>query len=173
MYFDFPTFAKPQTVVCKPKSTLMLTKRVKWIAFLGLIAFVYFKFYIRGNNRFTVYHHHGVWLPSSAQNIKFVDYPDVPNITDDIATNVCEMDRDDYFKFLSTQEYSYLIRVDTSEDKNSWTYIQSEYTKIPDSLITKFPTQLKCKSTSGDFLVITADEINMNTVKVELHTDWN
>jgi CO dehydrogenase/acetyl-CoA synthase beta subunit len=151
----------------------MLTKRVKWIAFLLLIGFVYFKIYIRGNNRFTIYHHHEVWLPSSTQNIKFVDYPDFPNITDDIATNLCQMDKDDYFKFLRKQEYSYLIRVDTSEDKKSWTYIESEYAEIPDSLVTKLPVQLKCKSTTGDFLIITTDEINKNTVKVELHTDWN
>lgn len=154
-------------------STIMLTKRVEWTVLLFLIAFVYFKFYIRGNNRFTVFHHHGVWLPFSTKNIRFVNYPDFPNITDDIATNECEMDKDDYFKFLSKQEYSYLIRVDSSEDKKSGTYIESGYAKIPDSLITKFPAQLKCKSTTGDFLVIKANKINDNSIKVVFHTDWN
>ncbi|HNR17314.1 MAG TPA: hypothetical protein PKG90_11665 [Chitinophagaceae bacterium] len=152
----------------------MLKKGFKWTVSLIIIVFVYYKFCIRGNNRFTIYHHHGLWLPSSTHNIKFTYYPNFPNLVDDDAINICQMEKDDYFKLLRKQQYRYLIRIDTSKDViGSMYYIYSDYAKIPDSLITKFPAEFGCKSTTGDALGIRANLIDTNTVEVEFTTDWN
>jgi hypothetical protein len=151
----------------------MLKKGFKWTVLLTLVVFFYYTFYIRGNNRFTVYHHHGLWLPSSTHNIKFTYYPAFPNLVDDDAINICQMDKDDYFKLLRKQQYRYLLRIERSKDMLTETYIYSEYAKIPDSLITEFPAEFACKSTTGDILGIRANLINENTVKVEFTTDWN
>jgi len=152
----------------------MLKRGFKWTGLLFLIGFVYYKFCIRGNNRFTVYHHHGIWLPSTTRNIKFTRYPDFPNLVDNDAWNECQMDKDDYFKLLRKQQYRYLIRIDTSKDfGGTMYYIYSDYAKIPDSLIIKFPAEFACKSYTGDILGIKANIIDSNTVKVELSTDWN
>jgi hypothetical protein len=151
----------------------MLKKILKRLLVLSLVIFVFFKFIVKGNNRFTVYYHHGFWLPSSTKNITFSLYPDFPRITDDWANCECEMNNDDYETLLRKQEYNYVISQDMSEDKKSIAFNESDFLKIPDSLIKKLPASFKCKSTTGDFLVISAKIKDSNTVFVTLYTDWN
>jgi hypothetical protein len=155
------------------KPATMIRNSIKLVLIFFIVGLVYFKFIIRGNNRLSVYHHHGIWLPSNTKIIKFVRYPDFPNLVDDLAETVCIMNKQEYFKLLNKQEYHYLVRIDTSKDMLSMTYIFSDYSKIPDSLVAKFPAEFKCKSYAGDFLGIRADLIDTNTVKVEFTTDWN
>ena len=74
---------------------------------------------------------------------------------------------------LREQKYKYVLRRDTSTDKLSVTTYESEYLKIPDNLQNRFPASFKCKSNTGDFLIINAEIKDTNTVKVVLYTDWN
>lgn len=84
------------------------------------------------------------------------------------------MDKDDFINLLRDQQYKYHLKNDTSEDGRI-TFHESEYSKIPDNLLNKFPVSFKCKSSTGDFLLIDA-EIKVkdsNRVKVMFYTDWN
>ncbi len=139
-----------------------------------IIGVLFYKIIIRGNNRLTVYYYHGIWLPSSTKKINFLIYP-FPIIIDDHVTNECEMDKRDYFRMLKRLEYRYFIRVDTvrKEPNLQGSMNYSDYMKIPDSLITKFPGSFGCKSNRGDGLGINSSLIDSNTVKVRIDTDWN
>lgn len=149
-------------------------KRVPfWISLIILLIFSYYKFVIRGNNRLTILHHHGLWLPSSVKNIKFTRYPDFPNISDNAAQNECELTKTDYYSLLHKQEYKYVIRRDTIRDEGTIITRESEYLKIPENLQTKFPALFKCRSSTGDFLIISAEIKDSNSIKVVLATDWN
>lgn len=143
---------------------------------LSVLAFLYFFLY-RGNNRITVWIHHGLWLPSSAEHISFTQYPGIDahlfNRDDDAVTNF-DLPRSDLALLLKDQLYHYVIRVDSAPNHLSWTYVFSNYEPVPDSLINgPLPFRIELHSTTGDFLIFTCDSLSEDRVHINLGTDWN
>ncbi len=141
----------------------------------GLIGSYYWIY--KGDNRLTIWLHHGLWLPNTTANINFYTYPGVAahlvNL-DDWAKTELEIPKSALPEILSKEEYRYLIKVDTLYGGAVLAHKMSEYLSIPDSIINgPLPVVLELKSSRGDFLRFYAEEKTDSTLYVHLYTDWN
>lgn len=131
----------------------------------------------KGDNRLTIWLHHGIWLPESVEKIDFYTYPDVMahliGIDDWAKTNL-ELPKSELKQILMNQEYQYVTSIDTSASGQVRTYNMSGYRQIPDSILnSKLPLTLELKSSRGDFLIFNAKSKDEKTAFVNLYTDWN
>lgn len=143
---------------------------------LFVIILLYF-FVYRGNNRVTVWIHHGIWLPASAEHIHFSQYPGFSAHlfnADDDAVTYFDLPKNDIAPLLKDQLYQFVDHVDSAPSHLSWTYIMSGYRPVPDSIINgPLPFRIELNSHTGDFLMFTCDSLNDDHVKISLGTDWN
>lgn len=128
---------------------------------IAVVVGLFYFFVHKGNNRFTVWYNHGVWVPKSTTNIKFITYPAFIVLTDDWAKSTCTMSKSDFQKFLSKQKLC---------KGCSW---NKEGAPIPDTLKNRYPLNEEFKSPNGDFLWMGVTEIDRDNVEVYLNTDWN
>lgn len=155
----------------KSKALLKTTSIV-----LIILSIFYFTIY-RGNNRISIWLHHGIWLPSSTQNVNFYTYPDISAHLlhlDDWAKTEFDLPKSELPNLLESREYQFIAHIDSAANGLSWTYKMSGYHVIPDSIIHgQLPINLELKSTRGDFLMFQAKEKNNDSISVHLYTDWN
>lgn len=145
---------------------------------LLLILFTVFYFTIyRGGNRISIWLHHGIWLPSSTQNIEFHSYPGFAAHLvhlDDWAKTQFDIPKSELPQLLENRTYQFIAHIDSAENGLSWTYHMSGYRPIPDSIINgPLPIKLELKSPRGDFLMFQAAEKDSNWLSIYLYTDWN
>ena len=140
------------------------------------IGYCFNYFVYRGNNRLTIWVHHGLWLPNSTTNINFYTYPEFINRlfnVDDWAKTELTIPKSELSNILSGRKYQYEVRVDTI-DKFQWQHVMSGWRYLPDSVINgELPINLQLKSSTGDFLMFYAEEKTKDSVYVHLYTDWN
>src|SRR5688572_14284971 len=108
---------------------------LKALIIIILLTFLNYFLIHKGNNRLSVWEHHGLWLPKSATNISYYTYPAFIIITDDWAKTTFEIPKSELYDLLKDEKYSYLISIDTSADKLTTTYHSSDYLPIPDSIL--------------------------------------
>jgi hypothetical protein len=142
----------------------------------SILLFLYFFIY-RGDNRITIWLHHGIWLPPTTTNIDFYTYPGIlahlVNL-DDWAKAEFDLPKSALANLLKNHEYQFISHIDSAENGLSWAYHMSGYRPVPDSIINgQLPFNLELKSTRGDFLIFKAKEKNKDLISVYLYTDWN
>src|SRR5690554_3877843 len=95
-------------------------------------------FLYKGDNRLTIWLHHGLWLPKSTEKIDFYTYPGVMahliGIDDWAKTNL-ELPKSELKEILTNQEYQYVTSIDTSASGQVRTFNMSGYRQIPDSIL--------------------------------------